>query len=121
MNDTQSNNETSSGMSALDDGLDGSARIEYRYLNMDTGRFHETQEAMVKFLGKGSLLRAIPNYQHNQCLIAGGRKEFSEAAAVLKCKRLTGILTFKEKEHEQQIHRDLHRLLDEWEPSHDAA
>ncbi len=79
--------------SVLTDGLDGSARIEYRYLNMDTGRFHETQEDMVKCLGKGSLLRAIPNYQHNQCLIAGGRQEFSEAAAILKCKRLTGVLT----------------------------
>ncbi len=88
---------TSSGTSALSAGLDGSARIEYRYLNMDTGRFHETQEDMVKCLGKGSLLRAIPNYQYNQCLIAGGRAEFSEAAAVLKCKRLTGVLTSNAK------------------------
>ena len=84
---------TSSGTSALSAGLDGSARIEYRYLNMDTGRFHETQEDMVKCLGKGALLRAIPSYQHNQCLIAGGRNEFSEVGAVLKCKQLTGILT----------------------------
>jgi hypothetical protein len=52
---------------------------------------------MAECLGKGSLLRAIPNYQHNQCLIAGGRAEFSEVAAVLKCKRLTGILTSNDK------------------------
>ncbi len=95
MNDenTKATETTNGAASALSAGLDGSARIEYRYLNMDTGRFHETQEDMVKCLGKGSLLRAIPNYQHNQCLIAGGRKEFSEVAAVIKCKRLTGILT----------------------------
>ena len=66
--------------------------IEYMYLNMDTKKFVDTQTDLVKQLRPGSLLRALASYNHNQVLIAGGIKHFTEFDAKFTCQRLTGVL-----------------------------
>ena len=63
--------------------------LEYRHSNMDTRPFPATQADLAKSLDKGTLLRAIPNYDHNQVLIVGGRPGFSEADAIRKCRELS--------------------------------
>ena len=67
-------------------------KIDYRYLNMDTNCFADNQSALIEQLGPGALIRALPNYKYGQFLIAAGHKSFSEMEAMLRCRRLTGII-----------------------------
>ena len=70
---------------------DPSTPIEYRYLNMDTKRFVRTQTELIE--GKcGGLVRAIPNYEHNQVLYAASRNHFTEAEAILLCRKIARVL-----------------------------
>lgn len=57
--------------------------IEYRYIDMDTKKIVKDQETLSGQLPKGSLLRAIPSYNYNQVLIAGGQHYFSESDAII--------------------------------------
>lgn len=66
--------------------------IEYRYLNMDRKCFVKDQVELIKTTGKGALVRAIPNYQFNQCLIASGSEWFSEYQAIALCRSLLHVL-----------------------------
>jgi hypothetical protein len=59
---------------------------------MDDQRFYESNDALIKELGIGALLRSISSYQYNQVLVAGGHKQFSEFDATYLCKQLTGII-----------------------------
>ena len=69
--------------------------IDYRYLNMDTGQFVESAQALkeqIRGRGAAVILRAIPSWNHAQCLIAGGRY-FEEEAAIIVARRLGFVLS----------------------------
>lgn len=65
-------------------------KIDYRFLNMDTCEFVDTQETLSAQLRTGSLLRAIPSQKHAQVVIAGGSRHFTEADVVHLCRKLSG-------------------------------
>lgn len=65
--------------------------IDYRYLNIDTKKFHPSQAELVESIGECGFIRAISNL-HGQVLYAASNEYFSECAAILTCRRLTGIL-----------------------------
>ena len=69
---------------------DDSTPIEYRYLNMDTEKFVETQEELSRDC-VGGIIRAVPNYKHNQVLIAASCREFTEMTAILLCRKVSGL------------------------------
>ena len=71
--------------------VDESNPIEYRFLNMDAMMFVKDAAELSRSLGVGSLIRAIPNWQHNQVLYAGGRRWFSESQAIQLCKRISNV------------------------------
>lgn len=65
--------------------------IDYRFLNIDTEEFVSSQEELERQLGAHCLLRAIPNWEYNQVLIAGGRRDFSKSAAIITSRRISGV------------------------------
>lgn len=86
------------------DNIDYNKPIEYRFLNMDEERFHETEEDLLEWFrdivasGTPVTKRVIMSHpKHAQGIIALGSKRgpfgepFSECAAIITCKRLSGI------------------------------
>ena len=71
--------------------IKGTDKVDYRYLNMDSGELVDSQEDLTEEVGKGGLMRAIPNL-HGQVLIAAGQRNFSEFEAKFKCRKLTGMI-----------------------------
>lgn len=67
--------------------------IEYKYLNMDTGAFCDSQEELTKQVGCGGIVKAIPAaIEHNQVLFAASVKSFTDMEAIVRCRRLSGLL-----------------------------
>ncbi len=67
--------------------------IDYRYLNMDTERFTDSNEMLIVELGVGALIKSFPSSpEYNQVLIAGGQKPFSDFSAIFLCKQLSGLI-----------------------------
>lgn len=64
-------------------------KIDYRYLNLDSSLFCETQVKLTMQLNVGAQLMAIPNFKHNQVLIVGANKGFSAEKAIRMCKKLS--------------------------------
>lgn len=67
----------------------GKDKIDYRYLNMDTQKFVESDVELVKQSSPGSLKREVPNFLHGQILIASGREPFTETQAIMLCRRIS--------------------------------
>ena len=67
--------------------------VDYRYLNLDTKKFVNTQEELIKQIPQGHV-KAIPNI-HGQVLMAASKSDFTECEAIIKCKRLTGMLNVR--------------------------
>lgn len=65
--------------------------IDYRYLDFDNGNLYTDYDEFIKVV-KGKVLQAIPNWNHNQCLYVASREFISECAAVILCRRITGLL-----------------------------
>jgi len=72
-------------------------KIDYRYLNLDTRQFVESQSELAEQIGKGGLLRAIPNIEFGQVLIAASRSHFDELQAITVCRRIAN----QEKDNER--------------------
>lgn len=66
----------------------GTDKIDYGYLNMDTGKFCASQSELSKQIHKGGLLRAITNFKYGQVLIAGSSEHFTEVQAKLMCMKI---------------------------------
>jgi hypothetical protein len=67
--------------------------IDYRYLNMDTEMFCESNEILIEEIGVGALIKAFPSSpEYNQVLIAGGQKPFSDFSAIFLCKQISGLI-----------------------------
>jgi hypothetical protein len=71
--------------------------IEYKWLDMDAETIYTDPSAFFEALRHRSGVithRAIPNFQHNQCLFAAGTKRdafgepFSESEAIRLCRKL---------------------------------
>lgn len=62
-------------------------KIDYRYLNLDTKQFVDNQVELNDQIGRGGLLRAIPN-RYGQVLIAGRSTYFEDAYARFICARI---------------------------------
>ena len=70
----------------------GTDVIEYRYLNLDSETFHDTQQELVESLKCEGMLRAMINEeQPRQYLIAGSQGTFSGYQAIQVCRRLTNV------------------------------
>lgn len=74
--------------------------IEYTYLDVDNEKLYADSTKFHKAMKSRSgsaILRAMPNRNHNQVLIAGGSKtntfgeKFSEYEAILLCRKLSGL------------------------------
>ena len=65
--------------------------IEYKFLNMDTSKFVSSQQELEQQT-TGGTIRAIPNWNHGQVLYAAGRKYFDEHDAIIRCRRLSGLI-----------------------------
>lgn len=64
-------------------------KISYRYLNMNSREFVESNAVFAKaFRGKKHMLRIIPNEEYHQILVAAGSFEFSEREAIMMCTKL---------------------------------
>ena len=59
--------------------------IEYGFLNMDRGQFTRTELNLIREVGQGALIRAIPSFKHHQVLIAAGQRYFDESDAKKVC------------------------------------
>ena len=68
--------------------------IDYRYLNMDTKKFCESESDLlteVRYSPSSTTLMTIPaSIKHNQILIAAGHN-FTKGEAILLCKELSGL------------------------------
>ncbi len=64
-------------------------KISYRYLNMNSREFVESNAVFAKaFRGKKHMLRIIPSEEYPQILVAAGSFEFSEREAIMMCTKL---------------------------------
>lgn len=69
--------------------IDPEAKISYRYLNMNTREFVESNADFARaFRGKKHMLRVIPSLEYPQILVAAGSSEFSEREAIMMCTKL---------------------------------
>jgi len=67
--------------------------LTYRYLNMNSLEFVDSNAAFVKaFQGTNHLVRVMSVEEYGQVLVAAGSHEFSEQQALYECRRLTGVL-----------------------------
>lgn len=67
--------------------------IDYRFLNLDTKKFHPDLESLEKSLmGKSYTLRADFDIENNQCLYGGSNKSFTKFEMGFACKKLTGVV-----------------------------
>lgn len=65
--------------------------IDYRYLNIDTQIFVKSLAVLTKQIGVSGEVRAIPNYNHSQVVVAASKNHFTETAAIILCRRLSGV------------------------------
>lgn len=65
-------------------GIDPNEPIKYVYLNMDTNSFCTESELYEHMRHRpGSKVCAVPSNQFAQCLIAGGKGDFTPESAAL--------------------------------------